>query len=49
MDLINPLAQFYAEKYSPQEDSLINEIEARTSVHPEAHMLSGQLQGNSLK
>jgi caffeoyl-CoA O-methyltransferase len=49
MDLINPLAQSYAEKYSPQEDSLINEIEVRTKVHPEAHMLSGQLQGKFLE
>jgi caffeoyl-CoA O-methyltransferase len=49
MDLINLLAQSYAEKYSPQEDSLINEIEARAKVHPEAHMLSGQLQGKFLE
>jgi caffeoyl-CoA O-methyltransferase len=49
MDLINPLAQIYAEKYSPQEDSMLNEIEIRTRVHPHAHMLSGSLQGKFLE
>jgi caffeoyl-CoA O-methyltransferase len=50
MDLINPKVQMYAEKYSRQEDSLLNEIEARTvRDHPEAHMLSGALQGKFLE
>lgn len=50
MDLINPKAQLYAEKYSRQEDDLLNEIEARTKRdHPEAHMLSGVLQGKFLE
>ncbi len=50
MDLINPLAQAYAEKYSAQEDELLNEIEAHTRLHhPEAHMLSGALQGKFLE
>jgi caffeoyl-CoA O-methyltransferase len=50
MDLINPKAQLYAEKYSRQEDDLLNEIEARTKRdHPEAHMLSGTLQGKFLE
>ena len=50
MDLINPKAQMYAEKYSRQEDSLLNEIEDRTiRDHPEAHMLSGALQGKFLE
>ena len=49
MDLINPLAQAYAEKYSPQEDSLLNEIELRTRAHPHVHMLSGALQGKFLE
>ncbi len=50
MDLINPKAQAYAEKYSKQEDELLNEIEALTlKNHPEAHMLSGTLQGKFLE
>ena len=50
MELINPKAQIYAEKYSRQEDSLLNEIEAQTiREHPEAHMLSGALQGKFLE
>ena len=47
MDLIHPLAQAYAEKYTPQEDSQLNEIETRT--HPHGHMLSGTLQGKFLE
>jgi caffeoyl-CoA O-methyltransferase len=50
MDLINPQAQAYAEKYSRQEDSLLNEIESQTLLHhPEAHMLCGTLQGKFLE
>jgi caffeoyl-CoA O-methyltransferase len=50
MDLINPKAQIYAEKYSRQEDELLNEMEAATiRDHPEAHMLSGSLQGKFLE
>jgi caffeoyl-CoA O-methyltransferase len=49
MDLINPLAHVYAEKYSPQEDELLNEIETEARNHPEAQMLSGKLQGKFLE
>jgi predicted O-methyltransferase YrrM len=49
MDLIHPLAQAYAEKYSYQEDSLLNEIETQTRLYPQAHMLSGSLQGKFLE
>jgi caffeoyl-CoA O-methyltransferase len=49
MDLINPKAQAYAEKYSPQEDEVLNEIEKQTRTHPEVHMLSGTLQGKFLE
>jgi caffeoyl-CoA O-methyltransferase len=49
MDLIHPLAQLYAEKYTPQEDSLLQEIEVQTRLHPKAHMLSGALQGKFLE
>ncbi len=49
MELIYPLAQAYAEKYSPQEDPLLNEIEAQARLNPQAHMLSGALQGKFLE
>ena len=49
MDLINPKAQAYAEKYSLQEDVILNEIEIQTRLHPESHMLSGLLQGKFLE
>ncbi len=49
MDLINPLAQAYAEKYTVQEDDILNEIELATRLHSESHMLSGALQGKFLE
>jgi caffeoyl-CoA O-methyltransferase len=49
MELINPKAQAYAEKYSPQDDSLLNEIEAGIRQHPHGQMLSGLLQGKFLE
>ncbi len=49
MDLINPKALSYAEKYSPQEDDNLNEIERAAATHPETHMLSGALQGKFLE
>jgi predicted O-methyltransferase YrrM len=49
MELIDPLAHAYAEKYSSSPDALLEEIEAYTRAHhPEAHMLSGRLQGRLL-
>jgi caffeoyl-CoA O-methyltransferase len=50
MELINPLAQAYAERYSSRPDALLEEIAAFTEAHhPEAHMLSGPLQGKLLE
>ena len=49
MDLINPLAQAYGEKYTVQEDDILNEIELATRLHSESHMLSGALQGKFLE
>jgi len=49
MELIHPLAQAYAEKYSPQDDNTLNEILSASASHPEAHMLSGALQGKFLE
>src|SRR5450432_3681581 len=49
MDIINSLAQVYAEKYSSEEDGLLREIADHTlRNHPEAQMLSGHLQGKFL-
>jgi caffeoyl-CoA O-methyltransferase len=49
MDLINPQAQAYAEKYTVQEDDLLNQIELETRLYPESHMLSGTVQGKFLE
>ena len=50
MELIDPLAQAYAEKYSSKTGSLLQEIADYTAAHhPEAQMLSGPLQGKVLE
>lgn len=50
MELINPLVQSYAEKYTSGEDALLLEIAAFTfNNHPKAHMLSGHVQGKFLE
>lgn len=50
MELINPLVQQYAEKFSSHEDLLIKEVGDFTiNNHPEAVMLSGHLQGKVLE
>jgi predicted O-methyltransferase YrrM len=50
MDIIDPLAQGYAQRYSSATGPLLQEILAYTeSHHPEAHMLSGPLQGKFLE
>ena len=50
MELINPLVQEYAEKFSSAEDVLLKEVADFTySNHPEHHMLSGHLQGKFLE
>jgi predicted O-methyltransferase YrrM len=49
MDFILQSANDYALRHSPNKDELLNEIHAATLLaHPEAHMLSGPLQGNLL-
>jgi len=49
MDLILPLVQAYAEKYTSPEDSLLQQINQQTQSHPQAHMLSGHIQGKLLE
>ena len=49
MELINEQAQLYAEKFSSPEDNWLKEVNVYTQKHPEAHMLSGHLQGKVLE
>lgn len=50
MEIINPLAQSYAEKYTSAEEELLQEVAHYTyTQHPHAHMLSGHLQGKFLE
>jgi len=50
MELINPLAQQYAEKYTSAEDALLKEVADFTyQHHAHPHMLSGHLQGKFLE
>lgn len=50
MEIVNPMAQTYAERYSSRLEPLLEEIAAYTAAHhPEAHMLSGPLQGKLLE
>jgi caffeoyl-CoA O-methyltransferase len=50
MDLINPHAQAYAEKFTGRLDPLLHEIERHTlQNHPQSQMLSGHLQGKFLE
>ena len=50
MELINPLVQEYAEKFSSEEHGLLTEVAQYTTAnHPEHHMLSGHLQGKFLE
>jgi caffeoyl-CoA O-methyltransferase len=50
MEMIDPLAQSYAQRYSSPSGPLLQEIAAYTTAHHrEAHMLSGPLQGKFLE
>ncbi len=49
MDIVAPLAQAYAEKYTSPEASLLRDISFLTSQHPQANMLSGHVQGKFLE
>jgi caffeoyl-CoA O-methyltransferase len=49
MDLILPIAQAYAEKYTSSEDSLLQQVNQQTQAHPHSHMLSGHIQGKFLE
>lgn len=50
LDLINPIVQEYAEKYSSPEEALLKEVNDFTMQnHSESNMLSGHLQGKVLE
>jgi predicted O-methyltransferase YrrM len=50
MELVNPLVQHYAERYTSAEDALLKTVAQYTAAHqPKAHMLSGHLQGKFLE
>lgn len=49
MDLINPLVEAYAARYTSPEDALLAAVNRQTMEHhPMAHMLSGHVQGKFL-
>ena len=49
MEIINQLAEKYADDFSSPEDELIQKVSVYTSQnHPQAHMLSGHVQGKFL-
>lgn len=50
MELLNPLAESYAQKYSSELNELQEEVARTTeSTHPHAHMMSSRLQGKFLE
>jgi len=50
MELINPLVQQYAERYTTPDDALLQEVFQYTIArHAHAHMISGPLQGRFLE
>lgn len=50
LELINPLALAYAERFTSPEDSVLRQIaEATHESHADAHMLSGNWQGQFLQ
>lgn len=49
MELINPLAESYAQRFTSPDDTLLDRIHADTlQHHPHAHMLSSPVQGKFL-
>jgi predicted O-methyltransferase YrrM len=49
MELVHPLVEAYAEKFSSPDITLLEHIQSETKeLHPHAHMLSSQVQGKML-
>ncbi|MGN6438771.1 MAG: O-methyltransferase [Agriterribacter sp.] len=50
MEILNPLAEQYAEQFTTPDDDLLKEVaEFTTQTHAKAHMLSGVVQGRLLE
>ena len=50
MNIVDPLMEAYAARYSDPEHALLKEVnDATLQQHPEAHMISGHLQGHFLQ
>jgi caffeoyl-CoA O-methyltransferase len=50
LEFLQPLAQAYAERFTSAEDDLLQRINQQTQAkHPQAHMLSGHVQGKLLQ
>lgn len=50
MEFLHPLAQAYAERFTSAEDDLLQKINRQTQKeHPQAQMMSGQVQGKLLQ
>jgi caffeoyl-CoA O-methyltransferase len=49
MELVHPLVEAYAEKYSSPINMLLEQIQRETvQTHPHAHMISSPIQGKML-
>jgi len=49
MELVNPLAEQYAQKYSTPMSELLHNIHLQSEQHSQAHMLSSEVQGSLLR
>jgi len=49
LDIVHPLAQEYAERFSSKEDLVLNDISVFAHDHPHKRMLSGHVQGKFLE
>lgn len=50
LEILNPLAEAYAEQFCTEEEGLLREVASFTQeTHQHAHMMSGNLQGKFLK
>jgi caffeoyl-CoA O-methyltransferase len=49
LDIIHPLALAYSDRFSSNEDAALGAIKSSVANHPQAHMLSGHVQGKFLE
>ena len=48
MQLVNPLAERYAEQFTTEQDDLLHQVHLQSEQHQHAHMLSSETQGRFL-